>query len=84
MWYKDHRHHYQPTTELGSETGHCKVFLESENVGRTLDLSVLGSYEELYRRLADMFGIQKSDMKSHVLYRDATGAVKHTGDEAFT
>ncbi|CAA6655255.1 unnamed protein product [Spirodela intermedia] len=55
VWYKDHlhhHHHYQSATE--SETGHCKVFLESENVGRTLDLSVLGSYEELYRRLADI------------------------------
>ena len=77
------------TTELYEEkvgvdqTGHCKVFLESENVGRTLDLSVLDSYEELYRRLADMFGIHKADVKSHVLYRDASGAVKHTGDEAF-
>uniref|UniRef100_A0A1D1XFL3 Auxin response factor n=1 Tax=Anthurium amnicola TaxID=1678845 RepID=A0A1D1XFL3_9ARAE len=70
-------------TELCLETGQCKVFMQSENVGRTLDLSVLGSYEELYTRMADMFGIEKSDMKSHVLYQDATGAVKHTGDEPF-
>jgi hypothetical protein len=51
--------------------------------GRTLDLSVLGSYDELYRRLANMFGIERPDMLSHVLYRDATGAVKQTGDEPF-
>lgn len=70
-------------TELGLETGHCKVFMQSENVGRTLDLSRLGSYEELHRRLADMFGIDKSDVMSHVLYRDASGAVKHTGSEPF-
>ncbi|XP_078427903.1 auxin response factor 18-like [Wolffia australiana] len=72
-------------SELRSpDSGHCKVFLDSENVGRTLDLSVLGSYDELYRRLADMFGIHNSDVRSrHVLYRDATGALKHTGDEAF-
>ncbi|XP_043706555.1 auxin response factor 18-like [Telopea speciosissima] len=78
-WYKD-----LPTTENGLETGHCKVFMESEDVGRTLDLSVLGSYEELYRRLANMFGIEKLEMLSHVLYRDVTGAVKHTGDEPFS
>ncbi|XP_068652944.1 auxin response factor 18-like [Aristolochia californica] len=78
-WYKDRR-----TSELGLETGHCKVFMESEDVGRTLDLSMLGSYEELYRRLAHMFGIEKSEMLNHVLYRDATGALKHTGDEPFS
>eukprot|EP00268_Persea_americana_P046800 TRINITY_DN4836_c0_g1_i2.p1 TRINITY_DN4836_c0_g1~~TRINITY_DN4836_c0_g1_i2.p1 ORF type:complete len:699 (+),score=135.89 TRINITY_DN4836_c0_g1_i2:787-2883(+) len=79
LWYKDRR-----ASELGLETGHCKVFMESEDVGRTLDLSVLGSYEELYRRLANMFGIERSEMLSHVLYRDAKGAVKQTGDEPFS
>ncbi|PIA37355.1 hypothetical protein AQUCO_03000152v1 [Aquilegia coerulea] len=77
--YKDHR-----MTELDLETGHCKVFMESEDVGRTLDLSVLGSYEELYRKLANMFGVERSETLSHVLYKDATGAVKHTGDEPFS
>jgi hypothetical protein len=69
--------------ELGLDTGHCKVFLESEDVGRTLDLSVLGSYEELYKRLSNMFGIERSEMESHVFYRDATGVLKQTGDEPF-
>ncbi|OAY82654.1 Auxin response factor 18 [Ananas comosus] len=64
--------------------GHCKVFMDSEDVGRTLDLSVLGSYEELYRRLGDMFGIDRAELMSHVRYRDAAGAVKHTGDEPFS
>lgn len=77
-WYKDHQ-----KTDLGLETGHCKVFMEAEDVGRTLDLSVLGSYEELYGKLADMFGITGSEMLSNVLYRDASGAIKHTGDEPF-
>lgn len=71
------------STESGTDTGHCKVFMESEDVGRTLDLSVLGSYEELYIRLANMFGIEGSGMLSHVLYRDETGAVKQIGDEPF-
>lgn len=77
-WYKER----QPV-ELGLETGHCKVFMESEDVGRTLDLSVLGSYEELYRKLANMFGIEVSEL-SRVLYRDEAGEVKHTGDELFS
>lgn len=67
-----------------SETEHCKVFMESEDVGRTLDLSLVGSYDELYRKLSDMFGIEKSEAPNHVLYRDVKGAVKHIGDEPFS
>ncbi|OMO81331.1 AUX/IAA protein [Corchorus olitorius] len=78
-WCKEHQ-----KIDLGLETGHCKVFMESENVGRTLDLSVLGSYEELHGKLASMFGIESSEMLNSVLYRDATGSIKHTGDEPFS
>jgi hypothetical protein len=70
-------------SELGLEAGHCKVFMESEDVGRTIDLSVFGSYEELYGQLADMFGIEKAEIISHLCYRDAAGAIKHTGEEPF-
>ncbi|XP_054815535.1 auxin response factor 18-like isoform X2 [Prosopis cineraria] len=70
--------------QLGLGNGHCKVFMESEDVGRPLDLSRLGSYEELYRRLANMFGIERSTMLRHVLYYDASGAVKRTGLEPFS
>nr|WGH73285.1 binding protein transporter ARF16A [Mangifera indica] len=77
-WCKDHQ-----KSDLGLETGHCKVFMESEDVGRTLDLSVLGSYEELYGKLANMFGIGSSEMFSNVLYWDATGSIKHAGEEPF-
>ncbi|KAL3523465.1 hypothetical protein ACH5RR_016299 [Cinchona calisaya] len=76
-WFKNQK------IEFGFETGHCKVFMESEDVGRTLDLSVFGSYEELYRKLAEMFGLQRSEMLSNVLYQDVAGNVKHTGDEPF-
>lgn len=71
-------------SELTMDTGHCKVFLESEDVGRTLDLSVIGSYEGLYKRLEHMFGIENSEMLSHVFYCDAIGAVKQAGDEPFS
>ncbi|KAK8562308.1 hypothetical protein V6N13_019677 [Hibiscus sabdariffa] len=79
LWNRDYR-----TTELCMDTYHCKVFLESEDIGRTLDLSVLGSYEELYRKLANMFGVERSEMLGHVLYQDATSAVKQIGDEPFS
>ena len=69
--------------QLGLDTGHCKVFLESEDVGRTLDLSRLGSYEELYRRLSYMFGVERSEIPNYVFYYDAKGAVKQTGEEPF-
>ncbi|PNX92305.1 auxin response factor 18-like protein [Trifolium pratense] len=69
--------------QLGLDIGHCKVFMESEDVGRTLDLSLLGSYEELYKKLANMFDLEKSEMLNRVFYRDATGAVKQTGEEPF-
>ncbi|CAH2060293.1 unnamed protein product, partial [Thlaspi arvense] len=69
----------------GLETGHCKVFMESEDVGRTLDLSVIGSYQELYRKLAEMFCIEeRSDLLTHVVYRDANGVIKRIGDEPFS
>jgi hypothetical protein len=69
----------------GLETGHCKVFMDSEDVGRTLDLSVISSYQELYRKLAEMFRIEeRSDLLTHVVYRDANGVIKRIGDEPFS
>ncbi|PSR82863.1 Auxin response factor like [Actinidia chinensis var. chinensis] len=78
-WYKHHQ-----KSEFGLETGHCKVFVESDDVGRTLDLTALGSYEELYRKLANMFSMEGPEMLSNVLYQDSAGAVKHAGDEPFS
>ncbi|KVI09708.1 auxin response factor 18-like [Cynara cardunculus var. scolymus] len=77
-WCKDQK------SEFGLETGHCKIFMESEDVGRTLDLATFHSYEELYRKLADMFSIEKPIMLNNLIYRDSAGAVKHTGDEPFS
>lgn len=76
-WSKDRR------SEFGLETGHCKIFMESEDVGRTLDLTSFRSYEELHRKLSDMFSVEKSVMMKNLIYRTSTGAVKHTGDEPF-
>ncbi|KAI3688141.1 hypothetical protein L1987_81849 [Smallanthus sonchifolius] len=65
--------------------GHqCKVFLESEDVGRTLDLSVIGSYEELDKTLASLFGIERFNDLSCVIYCDSEGVVKQIGDEPFS
>ncbi|KAE8703089.1 hypothetical protein F3Y22_tig00110474pilonHSYRG00089 [Hibiscus syriacus] len=79
LWNRNYR-----ITEFCLDTGHCKVFLESDDVGRTLDLSVLGSYEELYLKLANIFGVERSEMLGHVLDQDATGAFKQIGDEPFS
>lgn len=79
-WLKDSRQE----VDLELDTGHCKVFMESEDVGRTLDLSLLNSYEDLCWRLANMFGIESSDMLSRVVYRDGTGSSKQIGDETFS
>lgn len=72
---KDHHEFSEPS--LG-RTGICKVFLESEDLGRTLDVSVLDSYDELRAKLAEMFGF---DTKAQLLYRDSTGVVRVAGDE---
>ncbi|XP_019166507.1 PREDICTED: auxin response factor 18-like isoform X1 [Ipomoea nil] len=72
------------SAELGIDTGHCKVFMESEDISQTLDLSVVDSYEELYKKLAHMFGIESSEVMKRVLYHDAAGAVKQIGDDPFS
>ncbi|KAI3817652.1 hypothetical protein L1987_11448 [Smallanthus sonchifolius] len=66
------------------ETGHCKVFMESEDLGRTFDLTTLKSFEELYIELAGMFGLEKSNTSTNLIYRNADGVIKHTGDEPFS
>ncbi|KAH6807360.1 auxin response factor 16 [Perilla frutescens var. frutescens] len=71
-------------SDLSPETGHCKVFLESEDVGRTLDLSLLASYDELQEKLASMFRVEISEISNHVLYRDTKGAVRQLGEEPFS
>ncbi|XP_047321639.1 auxin response factor 10 [Impatiens glandulifera] len=72
-------------------SGHCKVFVESFSSSseekddavlmQTLDLSVLGSYQELYKKLSNMFAIETS---CRVIYQDATGIVRPTGAEPFS
>ncbi|XP_076947015.1 auxin response factor 16-like [Bidens hawaiensis] len=69
---------------FGHETGHCKIFMESEDVGRTLDLASFNSYEELQNKLTDMFCVEKSVMLNNLIYRTTSGVVKHTGDEPFS
>ncbi|PAN07152.1 hypothetical protein PAHAL_1G314800 [Panicum hallii] len=76
---------YRYASEVaGLEPGQCKVFVESDTVGRNLDLSALGSFEELHGRLSEMFCIESAELRSRVLYRGAAGDVKHAGDEPFS
>lgn len=80
---KDQSLYCQKTDGLGLETGHCKVFLESEDTGRSFDLSAFRSYEELYLRLIDAFGLERSKPLSSFLYQDATGGFRKVGDKPF-
>ncbi|KAL8152807.1 hypothetical protein V2J09_010567 [Rumex salicifolius] len=66
------------------DTGHCKVFMDSDDVGRTLDLSLLNSYEELCLKLTNMFEIEGSELLSRVTYSDSTGSAKSIRDEPFS
>lgn len=70
-------------SELSIETDHCKVFMESEDVGRTLNLSLLGSYEELHTKLASMFRVEIAEISKHIIYRDTAGAIRQLGEEPF-
>ena len=83
QWFGDSSSQAAPEL-LGLEAGQCKVFVESDAVGRNLDLSALSSFEELYGRMAEMFGMECAELRNHVLYRSAAGEVKHIGDEPFS
>ncbi|KAM0875754.1 hypothetical protein ACQ4PT_036579 [Festuca glaucescens] len=81
-WFRDNNSH--SSSELGLEAGQCKAFVESDTVGRNLDLSAMGSFEELYGRLSEMFCIEGAELRGRMLYRGAAGEVKHAGDESFS
>lgn len=68
-------------TATGASISHCKVFMESEDMGRTLGLSCLESYEELYEKLGQMFGLDRTELMSRVVYQNLAGEVRHTGEE---
>lgn len=70
-------------TATGASIGHCKVFLETEDMGRTLELSCLESYEELYEKLGQMFGLDRAELASRVSYQNPAGEVRRTGEEPF-
>ncbi|OEL29898.1 Auxin response factor 8 [Dichanthelium oligosanthes] len=82
-WFMDGSQSQAPEL-VGLEPGQCKVFVESDTVGRNLDLSALGSFEELYGRLSEMFCMESAELRSRVLYRGGAGDVKHAGDEPFS
>lgn len=73
----------QASELLGLQPGQCKVFVESDAIGRNLDLSQLSSFEELYSRMSDMFDIESAELRNNVHYRSAAGEVKNVGDEPF-
>ncbi|GLJ07249.1 hypothetical protein SUGI_0062790 [Cryptomeria japonica] len=61
----------------------CKVFSETEEVGRTLDLTLFSTYEQLYDSLAKMFGIEEFKLSNRVLYKDIGNTLRHAGEEPY-
>ncbi|KAH9312055.1 hypothetical protein KI387_027090, partial [Taxus chinensis] len=61
----------------------CKVFSETEEVGRTLDLTLFSTYEQLYDSLAKMFGIEEFKLSRRVLYKDICNTLRHAGEEPY-
>ncbi|KAL9230651.1 hypothetical protein vseg_005975 [Gypsophila vaccaria] len=45
-------HDYHDRTKLGLGSGPGKIAMDEQDIGRSLSLSALGSYEELYKRIA--------------------------------
>ena len=56
--------------DLGLKIGHSKALLKSEDVGQTLDLSIRGSWRELYRKLAYVFDMERAKMLNNALNQD--------------
>ncbi|CAN1135507.1 Auxin response factor 18 [Linum perenne] len=75
---------FEPSSALGTSHHQCRVFLESDEVGRPLDLSSMRSYDELHRKIADMFQMENPETLSNILYRDVVGIVRHIGDEPYS
>ncbi|KAJ7541550.1 hypothetical protein O6H91_10G064600 [Diphasiastrum complanatum] len=67
----------------GDSLIHCKIFMESEEIGRTIDLSTYSTYEELYERLATMFSIDKLKLAGRIVYKDLEGSTIHVGGEPY-
>nr|ARR29293.1 auxin response factor 10 [Cyrtomium guizhouense] len=74
---------YLDRSVLDSGSQHCKVFSESDDIGRTVDLSSFGSYQQLYEALENMFGAQKSDFLNRVVCVDSMGFSRPIGDEPY-
>nr|ARR29291.1 auxin response factor 10 [Cyrtomium guizhouense] len=68
---------------LDSSSNHCKVFKESDDVGRTVDLSMFESYEELHEKLSLMFGVQKAEILGRVVCLDLMGSSRPIGEEPY-
>ncbi|KAL9257497.1 Auxin response factor 18-like protein [Drosera capensis] len=71
-------------TKLCLETGHCKALMQSEDVRWKLDLSVYGSYQELYKKVGHMLGVERAEAMSNVLCKDRIGETKLAVDRPFS
>lgn len=80
-WFKDQG--FDKEKASSDSLSHCKVFREGEEVGRTLDLTIFTTYEELYERLAVMFIVPQSEFQDRVVYKDVDGVTKRIGEEPY-
>jgi hypothetical protein len=70
-------------SSAGELFSHCKVFRESDEVGRTVDLFQFTSYEELYERLAVMFSLEAKFLINTLVYRDGESRSQAVGQEPY-
>ena len=71
--------------EMLSETqpNYCRVYNESDDVDRSVDLSSFSSFEELYERLETMFGAERCQLLNRLIYLDSMGFPRSVGEEPY-
>ncbi|CAM6105356.1 unnamed protein product [Calypogeia fissa] len=82
-WDKDRNIEKQGSSTTGESFSHCKVFRDSDEVGRTVDLFQFSSYDELYEKLAGMFSLEVKLLVNTMVYRDAGSFPKAVGNEPY-
>eukprot|EP00250_Pteridium_aquilinum_P026493 c33095_g1_i1 orf=298-2643(-) len=82
-WFKEQASFLDKEKAVDNAFNHCKVFKESDDVGRTVDLSMFESYEELHEKLSLMFGVQKAEVLGRVVCFDLMGSSRPIGEEPY-
>ena len=62
---------------------YCRVYNESDDVDRSVDVSSFSSFEELYERLETMLGAEKYQFLNRLVYFNAMGFPRYVGKEPY-